>query len=338
MIKKTKINIKKNEHQYEGKHHKINYLEIKKKKSKYMVVVFSGFNGKETEGMPGKYNYMRTLEDIKVNKLFIKDSVDNIPVYYMGENGSTGYLNDVCRLIEEKLIEMEIDKDNLILAGSSKGGTGALLVGLEIAAGHIIAGAHQLNVGTYLNSLNKKLKSMLFTKIVGHDGGDAPEILDRKFREKFLVSDAKSNFYFHGGNRDSHYVSHMVPLLRHFDDKGILYELDLRSYVGHDNVMKYFPGFFVRKVKEIITRTNLDVPNIKSHGDETEITVNVLNPQRKDDIDWAIYVYGKDGKIEKIMYNSNPVHRIPIEYEDVRSVKVFLRVNEKKVQTKEYHV
>ncbi|KIH71456.1 accessory Sec system protein Asp2 [Salinicoccus roseus] len=338
MINKTKLAIKKNEHQFEGKHHKIDYLEFKEKNSKHMIVVFSGFNGKETQGAPGRYNYMRTLEDIKVNKLFIKDSVDNIPVYYMGENGSTGYLDDVCSLIEEKLIEMEIDKDNLILAGSSKGGTGALLIGLQMDVGHIIAGAHQLNVGTYLNSLNKKLKSMLFTKIVGHDGGDAPEILDRKFREKFLISNTKSNLYFHGGNRDSHYVRHMVPLLRHFDANDILYELDLRSYVGHDNVMKYFPEFFVRKVKEIITRTNLDAPNIKSHGDETEVTVKVLNPKEKDDVDWAIYVYRKDKKIKKIMYNSEPVHRIPIRYEDIRSVKVFLRINEKKVQTKEYYV
>ncbi|MCG1009953.1 hypothetical protein J4760_07970 [Salinicoccus sp. ID82-1] len=336
MLRNYKNDIKRHEHHYKGENHKIDYLQYRQENSDHLIVVLSGFNGKETQGSPGRYNYMRTLNDIHINKLFIKDSVDNVPVYYMGTEGSTSYLDDVCRLIEEKLVEMNIDRKRLIFAGSSKGGTGALLIGLAVGAGHIISGANQLDVGTYISTLNDKLKKMLFTRIVGHDGPDAPAILDRKFREKLLIDDTQTQFHFHGGNRDLHYSEHMVPLLRHFDKQGILYELDLRAYAGHDNVMNYFPEYFIRKVEEITANAFLERPGVKKKNDGTEIDVKIKN--KTDNMDWAIYVYKKDRKIEKIMYNTEQKHMVSVRYEDIRSVKVFLRVNGEKVQIEDYIV
>ncbi|MFC3420067.1 accessory Sec system protein Asp2 [Salinicoccus hispanicus] len=334
MLDKFKNDIKKHEHYYRGKNHRIDYLQYNQADSNHLIVVLSGFNGKETHGAPAKYNYMRTLNDIHINKLFIKDSVDNVPVYYMGTEGSTSYLDDVCALIEEKLEEMKVAKEQLIISGSSKGGTGALLIGLTLGAGHIIAGASQLNVGTYLSTLNEKLKEMLFTQIIGHNNADAPEILDRKFRERLLVKETRSQFYFHGGNRDLHYSQHMVPMLRHFDAHGILYELDLRGYEGHENVKYYFPDYFERTVKGITARTFIERPKVTARGEETEIDVKINNTT--DNTDWAIYVYKKDKKIVKIMYNTDRKHTVPVRYEDIRSVKVFLRVNGEKKQVEDY--
>ncbi|MBY8908342.1 hypothetical protein K6L05_00900 [Salinicoccus roseus] len=336
MINDTKREIKRHEHQFAGKHHEIDYLEYEEKKSSHLIVVLSGFNGKEAQGTPARYNYMRTLQDIKINKLFIKDEVDEVPVYYMGTEGTYSYMEDVCALIEQKLSDMNISKEQLIIAGSSKGGTGALLIGLEIGAGHIISAANQLNVGTYLSTMNAKLQDMMFTKMIGHNEPAAKDIADSRFREKLLVDDTNSRIYFHGGNQDTHYRQHMVPLLRHLDDRGILYELDLRGYVGHDNVKYYFPEYFIRKVREIISSTSLERPRIEAKRDATEIEVKVNNPTEH--TDWAIYVYRKDGKITKIMYNKDHIHTVPLAYDAIKSVKVFLRVNGEKKRTINYSV
>ena len=82
MINDTKREIKRHEHQFAGKHHEIDYLEYEEKKSSHLIVVLSGFNGKEAQGTPARYNYMRTLQDIKINKLFIKDEVEPITLEF----------------------------------------------------------------------------------------------------------------------------------------------------------------------------------------------------------------------------------------------------------------
>ncbi|OZT76897.1 hypothetical protein [Salinicoccus roseus] len=330
----AKLDIKRHEHAYGGKRHKIGYLEYRDQSSSHLIVVLSGFNGRETAGAPAKYNYMRTLQDIQINKLFIKDEVDNVPVYYLGTDNTTSYLDDVCSLVEEKLAAMGVDREQLIIAGSSKGGTGALMIGLRLGAGHIIAGANQLDVGSYLDSLNADLRKLLLERIMGDDGPEAVGALDRKVRELILSPEVSGSLYFHAGNKDAHYYQHMVPMLRHFDENDVLYELDLRSYTGHDNVKYYFPEFFVRKVKEIIVRTYLETPEITPSGDGTAIKVKVANPV--EGADWAVYAYGKAKQPHKVMYDVQEDITVPVPYDELRMIKVFLRVNGEKKQVKEF--
>ena len=65
------MDIKNHEYNYRGQHHEIGYLEYREKGSRHLLVTLSGFNGREIENAPAKYNYMRTLADIHINKLFI---------------------------------------------------------------------------------------------------------------------------------------------------------------------------------------------------------------------------------------------------------------------------
>ena len=334
--KKMKLDIKNHEHNYCGKHHNISYLEYRKKGSGHLLVTLSGFNGREIEKAPAKYNYMRTLADININKLFIKDEIADIPVYYMGSEGTSHYLEDVCRLIEEKLMEMNVEKEQLIIAGSSKGGTGALLIGLRLGAGHIIAGANQLDVGSYLDSLNEELSHLLLTKVAGKITENTVKEVDQKFREHLLVDMIESQLYFHAGNRDNHYHKHMRTMLDHFDMHKILYDLELRHYAGHENVKYYFPEFFTRKVREIISLPFIEHPEVTKKTDGTRIRIRTANDHES--VDWAIYVYRKDGETIKILYGTEEFHTVPVELKEILSIKVFLRVHGEKKQVKEFQI
>ena len=86
------------------------YLQLKERKFKRrlkyiyenhssdkLLVVFSGFADKPV------YNYIRTLKDIKCNKLFILDDFGYRGSYYWYENGKSYPLELVSSLIHQKV-------------------------------------------------------------------------------------------------------------------------------------------------------------------------------------------------------------------------------------------
>lgn len=322
-----------NEKTYKGEFHNINYLYLAEKESNHLLVVLSGFNGKESMSKPASYNYIKTLNGTKINKLFILDSIDNVPVYYYGVNGQDNYLKDICRLISEKLKILNIDKRNLIIAGSSKGGSGALLIGFEMKAGHIISGANQLYVGNYLSSLSTNLQELIFTKILGEYNSKSKDKLDVLFKNKLLIKETSSNLYFHAGNQDTHYIKHMIPLLRHYDNNGILYELDLRNYVGHSNVGRFFPNYLIQKLSQIT-----DLPHISSFNIDRNKNILTLRFSKNsyDEFDWAVYITDNNNHLEVIGYTKSYRILVKTSCENIKKIKVFLRQNKKIIDVQSY--
>lgn len=322
-----------NENIYHGDSHDIDYLHLIEEESPHLLVILSGFNGKESTGKQASYNYIKTLSNTKINKLFILDSIENIPVYYYGVNGEDSYLKDICKLINEQLKIMNIDKRNLIVAGSSKGGTGALLIGFEMKAGHIISGANQLYVGNYLSSLSSNLQNLMFNKILGEYDNKSKEKLDELFKSKLLIKETSSNLYFHAGNQDTHYIKHMTPLLRHYDKYGILYELDLRNYIGHSNVGRFFPEYLIQKLKEI---THL--PNIISCDIDKNKNILSLRFSKNtyDEFDWAVYITDINNDLEILGYTKSYRISVKTPAKSIKKIKVFLRQNKRIIDVKSY--
>ena len=125
----------------------LKYIFNKSETSKHLIVVFSGFS---KPGVPARYNYMRTLEDIDCNKLFILDSYGERGVYYIGLHGDKSIENSVKMLIENIQEKNNIPTENVITAGSSKGGFASIFFALKYGYGHCIAGSPQSLVGNYL--------------------------------------------------------------------------------------------------------------------------------------------------------------------------------------------
>lgn len=94
----------------------LKYLYFKHKNSKCIIVCFPAFadNG-------AKYNYVHTLNEFKVNKIFLLDD--------FAENGRGSYLLGEAEVLVKTLIKkiiMETSPEFIIFVGSSKGAYSAL--------------------------------------------------------------------------------------------------------------------------------------------------------------------------------------------------------------------
>lgn len=132
--------------------------------SKDLLIVFSGFSGEQR-----RYNYVKGLWNINVDKLYILDTFAYMGSYYLYENGNNG---------PEKLVKSFIDKilmgggksyEHVYMAGSSKGGTAAIYYGVEYNADAILSGACQWNLGTYLHRPDHE---KIFLSMMGPNASD----------------------------------------------------------------------------------------------------------------------------------------------------------------------
>lgn len=315
--------IKNNELEYKGDYHNIKHLFLPETDSEHLVVVFSGFHGGEVSKKPPVYNYINTLENIKINKLFIMDNIDNTPVYYYGINGTGTYLHDTSNLIHYYTNKLKVKNSNVITTGSSKGGTGSLLVGLYSEVGHIISAANQLYVGSYLNSL-PKVRELMFNKIFGNNNDINVEKLNEIFKKYILVNSTQSNLYFHAGTRDSHYIKHMKPMLEHFDNENIYYELDLKNYIGHSSVIYFYPEYLKRKINEILNLPSIKKPNVTRENDKINIQVKV-SYNRPSTHYYEVTLILKNGEKMISSYKKELLHSFSVAAKEIKNIYINLK-------------
>lgn len=109
---------------------------------KHLVVIFTGFMA--------DYNYEGSGSRLKSNVLWIKDSYNGYECYYVGQNGRLDYELAVNSLIENVLLSLGLSKEQCTLFGGSKGGYGALYIGIKYNYKNIISIAPLTKIGTRL--------------------------------------------------------------------------------------------------------------------------------------------------------------------------------------------
>lgn len=110
-----------------------------------MLIIFAGF----ATGDKRMYNYVRSLRDLNIDKLYILDTWGFRGSYYLYENGSSQPMLATDKIIEHYLSRKKYR--NVYTAGTSKGGTAALYFGLKHKVKAVFSGACQYNLGTYLS-------------------------------------------------------------------------------------------------------------------------------------------------------------------------------------------
>lgn len=130
--------------------------------AKDLLIVFSGFSGEQR-----RYNYVKGLREINIDRLYILDTFAYMGSYYLYENGNNE---------PEKLIKSFIDSvlgckkyKHIYMAGSSKGGTAAIYYGVEYNADAILSGACQWNLGSYLHRPDHE---KIFLSMMGQNASD----------------------------------------------------------------------------------------------------------------------------------------------------------------------
>lgn len=241
---KLKTYIKEKKHYSSG--HRVKYM-LEKNNSDKLIIVFSGFT---RIGLKARYNYGRTLKDIKVNKLFILDDFgyDQRGAYYLGHNMDFGIQECVSNLINTIQEKLEIKKSFYV--GSSKGGYAALYFGLDEVDSTIVSGAPQYLLGDYLNRTDYNRKNCL-KYIVGEEiTVEKIDLLNNLLKNKIEQSTNQQNkIYLHYSVRDGMYMKHIQFMIDDFKKHGYSMELDEEKYTDHADVSLFFPSYLANTIK-----------------------------------------------------------------------------------------
>ena len=124
-----------------------------------LIVVFSAFGEMY---QPGGYNYVWSLRKLKANILWIRDRFGycKVGTYYLGQYDGQVFHNwkEVNELIDKYSYGKKV-----YFCGTSKGGSAALLYGLEHPDSVIVSGSPQYYIGDYLNQndYHRKIKDAI---------------------------------------------------------------------------------------------------------------------------------------------------------------------------------
>lgn len=225
---------------YKGNKYNIKYLLKKNPYSKDLLIIFTSCT---PPGKKARYNYIRTLDKFKCNKLFILDDFgyDSRGAYYLGFNNDFQIEKDVNLLIN-KIIE-NLSIKNKFFIGSSKGGYAALYFGLDFKDSIIISGAPQYMLGNYLDYPNHK---HILKYIMGDCSSNSINLLNDLMKNKLTNSQKNTNkIYLHYSNKEETYESDISLLIDKLKALNFETYYDLKDYTSHSDLTNYFPKFII---------------------------------------------------------------------------------------------
>lgn len=208
-----------------------------------LTVCFPAFAGKGA-----KYNYVKTLSQFKVNKLFLLDDIGGI-----SDKGNYLLKKEIKKNVLT-LIQSLLDKYNpqiIIFLGSSKGGYSALEYSFEFKNTFVCIAAPQYFVADYLINTGKEdnLKTILNDNI----NEERIHALNNHLKSKILNSNIHPNaIYIHYSDQEHTYNEHIVDLLKDIRKAHIELHEDIEHYPNHMDLVNYFPDFLKMTISKII--------------------------------------------------------------------------------------
>ena len=172
---------------------------------KSLIVVFSSL-GRDYDFT---YNYRTALQGSESHRLFLLDDFGTRGSYYFSDHRDMTIYHDVQKFLAEIINKLGIAMDRVTFAGSSKGGTGALIHGVGLGVGQIIVGAPQVFPGSYLQ--DNALPVLDF--IAGGADGDARKWLDNAVISRISRPPSGTSVRILVGEKDHHWKRHIRPLL-----------------------------------------------------------------------------------------------------------------------------
>ncbi|WP_062108583.1 hypothetical protein [Bacillus niameyensis] len=235
----------------------IKYLFYPVESSDYLIVGFQGISR-----TPG-YNYIRSLKDVKVNRLYIKDDYgsdqDTRTSYYLGPNKTFSIADNVLKLIEDVRISRGIRKENVLCIGSSKGGFASLYFTYRGKYGGAIVGGPQTLLGDYLSAgrLDVDKPNSILRPIFKYLAGDLTEEnikwLNSVLFDAVKESEHEPNVMIHVGKGEPHYKNHVLPFMEFTKELNLKnISLDLGDYEKHDELVQHFPSLLKENILKVI--------------------------------------------------------------------------------------
>jgi len=296
-----------------------------------LFVIFSALGAKYSY----LYNYMNTLKDLPVNKLFILDDFGDQGSYYLGKNRDFSIETSVVSLIQYIMRQNKIMSENVTALGSSKGGFTALYYSIKYYFGHVIAGAPQSKLGSFL------LQQANHPNIAEYIAGGSEES-DGYYLDGLLLNvlnqpcDISPNIHIFVGKKDHHYMNHVLPLVNVLKDRGYKVDLKTSDGVNHDELKAYFPYYLLGKAKQILGipldgKTDvlpqeelLKIIKLSIVSDDRN-NIKVESVTSGAGLTFAYYVYKDNEIIKKYSYTKNSVLEYPVDSSGEYFVRVYVR-------------
>lgn len=267
-----------------------------------LTVIFSALGGK----YDFTYNYKSALDGCDSYRLYLIDDFGVRGSYYFADHRDTTIFDEVQVFLAEIIDVLGVSLENVTFAGSSKGGTGALLHGLAIGTGKVVIGAPQVYPGTYL----QKVAPDILRFIAGGSGDEARKWLDRTIVERITTSNSRTQVRIIVGTKDHHLVHHVKPLLAMTDTP----QHDIKALVipelSHDNIGLIYRHYLKSVIdKGVYEDIDAMLPyNIQvTRGQSTDLEVQVWHPA---DEEVAIDLYDDTELIRRVGYVTEDFIRI----------------------------
>ncbi|MGN0403516.1 MAG: hypothetical protein ACI4HQ_14830 [Acetatifactor sp.] len=241
----TKLHVLREQKHFQEGGTDLKYIYRSAAGAKNLVVVFSACT---RPGLAARYNYMRTLEGICCNRLYLLDDFgpDGRGSYYLGRLPEFREQEAVLKLVQ-KVID-ETNPEKLLFCGSCKGGYGALNIGSRFRDAIMIIGEPTYRIATEFGPDEGLMRYWM------------GEITEPKiaFMDNYLSGQLRSNPYIAGQKvylfysvKDEYYERHTKPLLKDLEESGYRLEKEEAEFTAHSELSLYFPDFLISNVKEI---------------------------------------------------------------------------------------
>ena len=196
------------------------------------------------------YNNIRGFSDFNVDRLYIADVWGYRGSYYLRENGEDTPYRITCSIIEKVL--MSGNYRHVYTAGTSKGGTAAIIYGLKYDAECVFAGACQFYVGNWLKA---PVHRAILDKMRGRVQLDSFVELMNEFVKKVIIEHQNSDTVIHlvYSKKEHTYQNDIVALIEELKRNNIrLIEIE-RFFEEHNDVgyafVPYVQNWFLNNNK-----------------------------------------------------------------------------------------
>ncbi|WP_280166244.1 accessory Sec system protein Asp2 [Priestia aryabhattai] len=273
------------------------------------------------------YNYMKTLDDIDANKLFILDDFGDQGAYYLGKNNNFSIETSVMSLIQYIMAKYGFLNKNITAVGSSKGGFAALYYGIKYHFGEVIAGAPQSKLGDFL--LEQAGHSNIAKYISGEGSADKQYLNQILFNLLEQPIDSAPNIRLYVGTWDYHHKSHVLPLYHQLKDRGYRVTLDLEDRANHKDLKGYFPLYLKRNLSEALGIPYVEHVPFKIKRallkDNKDYFIVRCDTEGNGKLEYAYYIYKDDKIVHKTSYIEEEIFRYKPRTKGEYRCRIFVR-------------
>ena len=154
------------------------------------------------------FNYRASVKGNTIAKAFVVDDFGSQGSYYWLDRGDDSIFHETQRLLAKLVDELGVDLNDVMFAGSSKGGTAALLHGVTLGVGRVLLGAPQYRVGDYLFKAAPRILDFM----AGNASDESRQSLNHRAKEILVRGQRRTSIRVAVGSRDHHLKSHVRPL------------------------------------------------------------------------------------------------------------------------------